>query len=177
MAAQIGPCTQVWCQGLCTRQRPPNLSFLPRPPHRPSHPPTHPPNHPPSAQVEYGIARVEGALPRLCMLAQGGTAVGTGLNAKAGFDVKVGRAWLQIWSKMARMQCLGAGVHEVGLGRERGWVGRKRGSAHRWWDHASLRRVPEVVYMQQHKAQCGRRCRTGMPTGICAPSSPLPPRP
>ena len=36
-------------------------------------------------QVENGIARVKAALPRLCMLAQGGTAVGTGLNSKAGF--------------------------------------------------------------------------------------------
>ncbi len=38
-----------------------------------------------AAQVEYGIARVEGTLPRLYLLAQGGTAVGTGLSAKAGF--------------------------------------------------------------------------------------------
>ncbi|MFO1113927.1 MAG: class II fumarate hydratase [Rhodospirillales bacterium] len=36
-------------------------------------------------QVGNGIARVEGALPRLLQLAQGGTAVGTGLNAHAGF--------------------------------------------------------------------------------------------
>jgi len=36
-------------------------------------------------QVANGIARVEGALPRLLQLAQGGTAVGTGLNAHAGF--------------------------------------------------------------------------------------------
>jgi fumarate hydratase class II len=38
-----------------------------------------------AAQVENGIARVEGALIRLYPLAQGGTAVGTGLNAKRGF--------------------------------------------------------------------------------------------
>ncbi|MEM8588806.1 MAG: class II fumarate hydratase, partial [Pseudomonadota bacterium] len=36
-------------------------------------------------QVEYGIAGVRSALPRLLHLAQGGTAVGTGLNAKIGF--------------------------------------------------------------------------------------------
>ncbi len=36
-------------------------------------------------QVENGIARVKAALPRLYMLAQGGTAVGTGLNSKADF--------------------------------------------------------------------------------------------
>jgi len=36
-------------------------------------------------QLEYGVARIEGALPRLLQLAQGGTAVGTGLNATAGF--------------------------------------------------------------------------------------------
>ncbi|NCC21184.1 MAG: class II fumarate hydratase [Alphaproteobacteria bacterium] len=36
-------------------------------------------------QVAFGIDRVKGCLPRLCMLAQGGTAVGTGINAKAGF--------------------------------------------------------------------------------------------
>ncbi|MGF1608190.1 MAG: class II fumarate hydratase [Kiloniellales bacterium] len=36
-------------------------------------------------QVEYGVARVEASLPRLLQLAQGGTAVGTGLNAVEGF--------------------------------------------------------------------------------------------
>jgi fumarate hydratase class II len=37
-------------------------------------------------QVELGIDRAKDALARLYPLAQGGTAVGTGLNAKAGFD-------------------------------------------------------------------------------------------
>jgi fumarate hydratase class II len=37
-------------------------------------------------QVENGIRRVEATLPALYELAQGGTAVGTGLNAKVGFD-------------------------------------------------------------------------------------------
>ena len=36
-------------------------------------------------QIELGIRRVEEAVPRLTQLAQGGTAVGTGLNAAAGF--------------------------------------------------------------------------------------------
>ncbi|MEM1399516.1 MAG: class II fumarate hydratase, partial [Pseudomonadota bacterium] len=36
-------------------------------------------------QVEYGIERVKACLPRLLQLAQGGTAVGSGLNAKVGF--------------------------------------------------------------------------------------------
>lgn len=40
------------------------------------------------AQLEYGIERVEGCLKRLYYLAQGGTAVGTGLNAKPGFATK-----------------------------------------------------------------------------------------
>jgi fumarate hydratase class II len=39
-------------------------------------------------QVELGIARVEGSLPRLYRVAQGGTAVGTGLNAHKGFAAK-----------------------------------------------------------------------------------------
>ncbi len=38
-------------------------------------------------QIAYGAARVRGCLPALLRLAQGGTAVGTGLNAKAGFDI------------------------------------------------------------------------------------------
>ena len=38
-----------------------------------------------AAQIEDNIARVEGVLPRLMRLAQGGTAVGTGLNAPKGF--------------------------------------------------------------------------------------------
>ncbi|MGH1455528.1 MAG: class II fumarate hydratase [Alphaproteobacteria bacterium] len=36
-------------------------------------------------QIEYGIARVKACLPRLMQLAQGGTAVGTGINSKLGF--------------------------------------------------------------------------------------------
>lgn len=38
-------------------------------------------------QVGNGIARIEATLPRLHMLPQGGTAVGSGLNAPVGFDV------------------------------------------------------------------------------------------
>lgn len=38
-----------------------------------------------ATQVAYGIKRIEAALPRLLQLAQGGTAVGTGLNTKKGF--------------------------------------------------------------------------------------------
>lgn len=39
-------------------------------------------------QIEYGIARVKACLPRLMQLAQGGTAVGTGINSKVGFAEK-----------------------------------------------------------------------------------------
>jgi len=42
-----------------------------------------------STQLKYGIQRIEAVLPRLSQLALGGTAVGTGLNTKVGFDVKV----------------------------------------------------------------------------------------
>ena len=41
------------------------------------------------AQLDHGIAHIEGALPHLCELALGGTAVGTGLNAHPQFAVKV----------------------------------------------------------------------------------------
>ena len=42
-------------------------------------------------QVANGIARIEAALPRVYELAQGGTAVGTGLNTARGFDRRVAR--------------------------------------------------------------------------------------
>ncbi|MCP5411949.1 MAG: class II fumarate hydratase [Alphaproteobacteria bacterium] len=42
-----------------------------------------------AAQVANGIERIEQTLPRLMQLAQGGTAVGTGLNAPVGFDKMV----------------------------------------------------------------------------------------
>ena len=42
-----------------------------------------------AAQVRYGIERLEAALPRLAELALGGTAVGTGINAPAGFAAAV----------------------------------------------------------------------------------------
>ena len=41
-----------------------------------------------AAQVAYGIERVKATLPRLYWLAQGGTAVGTGINSKKGFAEK-----------------------------------------------------------------------------------------
>lgn len=45
-----------------------------------------------AAQVGNGIARLRATLPGLCELAQGGTAVGTGLNAPKGFAEAVARA-------------------------------------------------------------------------------------
>jgi len=42
-----------------------------------------------ATQVANGIARIEQSLPKLMELAQGGTAVGTGLNAPVGFDKMV----------------------------------------------------------------------------------------
>ena len=39
-----------------------------------------------ASQVRYGIERIEAALPRLLELAQGGTAVGSGINAPEGFE-------------------------------------------------------------------------------------------
>ncbi|APO67875.1 fumarate hydratase class 2 [Rhizobium gallicum] len=44
-----------------------------------------------AAQVGSAIKRIEMTLPGLCELAQGGTAVGTGLNAPAGFAEKVAK--------------------------------------------------------------------------------------
>ncbi|KAH1259878.1 Fumarate hydratase 1, mitochondrial [Glycine max] len=45
-----------------------------------------------TTQVKYGIDRVIDTLPRMYQLAQGGTAVGTGLNTKKGFDAKIAAA-------------------------------------------------------------------------------------
>jgi fumarate hydratase class II len=42
-----------------------------------------------TTQVQNGIERIEQSLPKLMQLAQGGTAVGTGLNAPVGFDKMV----------------------------------------------------------------------------------------
>lgn len=39
-------------------------------------------------QIEYGIARIEACMPRVMELAQGGTAVGTGINCRVGFAEK-----------------------------------------------------------------------------------------
>ena len=52
-----------------------------------------------AAQIEDCIERVKGALPRLMRLAQGGTAVGTGLNAPDGF----GREFAAEISKLTQL--------------------------------------------------------------------------
>ena len=49
-------------------------------------------------QVEKGIARVKMCLPDIYELAQGGTAVGTGLNTKVGWDTRVAAAIAEITS-------------------------------------------------------------------------------
>jgi fumarate hydratase, class II len=41
-----------------------------------------------ATQIKFGIERVKNTLPRVYMLAQGGTAVGTGINTKVGFAEK-----------------------------------------------------------------------------------------
>lgn len=45
-----------------------------------------------AAQLTFGIQRVEGSLDRLYNLAQGGTAVGTGINTHIGFAEKFAKA-------------------------------------------------------------------------------------
>ncbi|KAI7882437.1 fumarate hydratase [Lichtheimia hyalospora FSU 10163] len=47
-------------------------------------------------QLNYSLERVESTLPRLYNLAQGGTAVGTGINTRKGFDEKVASAIAEI---------------------------------------------------------------------------------
>jgi fumarate hydratase, class II len=47
-------------------------------------------------QIELGIERVIACLPRLYPLAQGGTAVGTGLNTRKGFDARFAEAAAKI---------------------------------------------------------------------------------
>ncbi|MDG1461925.1 MAG: class II fumarate hydratase [Gammaproteobacteria bacterium] len=42
-----------------------------------------------ASQIQHGIDRIESSMPRLLALAQGGTAVGTGINAHPKFGVKV----------------------------------------------------------------------------------------
>jgi fumarate hydratase class II len=48
------------------------------------------------AQLDHGIAHLEAALPHLCELALGGTAVGTGLNAHPEFAVRVAERLAQL---------------------------------------------------------------------------------
>lgn len=50
-------------------------------------------------QLEFGINRIEGTLPRLYMLALGGTAVGTGLNTRKGFAEKCAAKISELTSK------------------------------------------------------------------------------
>lgn len=49
-----------------------------------------------ACQIELGIERIEKSLPNLYKLAQGGTAVGTGLNTRKGFDSAVAAKVAQI---------------------------------------------------------------------------------
>ena len=52
-----------------------------------------------ATQMAYGVERVATSLPHLSMLAQGGTAVGTGLNSKVGFAEAVAEKVSQMTGK------------------------------------------------------------------------------
>ena len=80
-----------------------------------------------ATQVANGIRRVESTLPDLMQLAQGGTAVGTGLNAPKGFAEKVAARISEI-TGMAFHQC----AQQVrGSGRTRCHGHEPRGHQHR----------------------------------------------
>ena len=51
-------------------------------------------------QLKFGLERVEACLPRLYMLAAGGTAVGTGLNTRVGFAEKVAAKVAELLSSL-----------------------------------------------------------------------------
>lgn len=66
-----------------------------------------------AAQVGFGVERLKTVLPRLYRLAQGGTAVGTGLNAKQGFAEKFcaelrGLTELPFWPAVNFFEALGS---------------------------------------------------------------------
>ncbi len=52
-----------------------------------------------ASQIQHGIDRIEASLPRLAELAQGGTAVGTGINAHPQFGAAIA-AKLAEWTKL-----------------------------------------------------------------------------
>ena len=74
------------------------------------------------AQLAHGEAHVRAALPHLCELALGGTAVGTGLNAPAGYAVQVagelarltGQPFVTAPNKFEAMASVDALVHSHG---------------------------------------------------------------
>jgi fumarate hydratase, class II len=53
-----------------------------------------------AARLEFGLERLEATLPGLYRLAQGGTAVGTGLNAKRGFAEAFAAARIAAWTAL-----------------------------------------------------------------------------
>jgi fumarate hydratase class II len=74
------------------------------------------------SQLEHGERNVRAALPHLCELALGGTAVGTGLNAPAGYAVAVaaelarqtGLPFVTAPNKFEALACVDALVHAHG---------------------------------------------------------------
>ncbi|MEM8988512.1 MAG: class II fumarate hydratase [Pseudomonadota bacterium] len=68
------------------------------------------------AMVDNGVRRVEGALPALYELAQGGTAVGTGINSKPGFAEKFAEevaAYTKLPFKTAPNKFEALGTHDA----------------------------------------------------------------
>jgi fumarate hydratase class II len=103
-------------------------------------------------QIEHGIDRLNDCLKRLCGLAQGGTAVGTGINAHAKFGTKVavlleeqsGLAFRQNESLFESLSCQDAAVEASGQLRVIAVSIMKIANDLRWMNSGPLAGIGEI---------------------------------
>ena len=105
------------------------------------------------AQVEDATARLESTLPRLLRLAQGGTAVGTGVNAPAGFGAAVaselaartGLEFTQNPNLFAALACQDTALELSGQARAAAVTLGKIANDLRWMNSGPLAGLAEVA--------------------------------
>ena len=106
-----------------------------------------------AAQVEDASARIEATLPRLLRLAQGGTAVGTGVNAPAGFGAAVaaelaartGLGFCENPNLFAALSCQDTALELSGQARVAAVALGKIANDVRWMNSGPLAGLSEVV--------------------------------
>ena len=105
------------------------------------------------AQLDSCCSGLEAALPGVFVLAQGGTAVGTGLNAPPGFARRDAQLWLWQMATILQPPCQTTQPEQQSLST-------KRQRSQMYSQHLILSRPHQHIHAAWRQTRCSRQIRT-----------------